>query len=122
MPHDNRVEPRNKRLTILLTKKERAELIARADLVSLSVWVRSLLFGPQNHAVPEATAQSETSPPVTEEPITKERRATRRGNSVVKQIEDVTHEVIRKSVSTCSHKTPKGHHCWQCGGKAKVEG
>jgi hypothetical protein len=45
MPTDDNALQRTERLTILLTPEELAELRRRAGLASMSVWVRSLIFG-----------------------------------------------------------------------------
>lgn len=104
---------RDKRLVILLSGDELAELKSLAGDVPLAVWVRRRILRGEELATGQASARGTDA---SGEVIS--RRLPKAGTPQ----KSIPAEVpAKRNVKTCSHGIERGYRCWQCGGLAVIE-
>jgi hypothetical protein len=108
-----------KRVTVLLTEEEYAQVRISAQNVPLSRWFKSLALNAK-----ETNAEVDRIPDVPRNPaIRADRGRESTATSALDRLPVLGERQApaKRATKTCVHGIAKGFNCWQCGGLAIVQ-
>lgn len=128
-----------KRVTILLTEAEYGELQTKCGIASMSAWIKERIFrrdgGPVVadsilHGINKSALNDKEVVGLADQGAIAGRSknpsrfiqgSEEQGRGKEHRTgESRTAKVVAEK--TCKHGTPRGYHCWQCGGTAQIGG
>jgi hypothetical protein len=126
-----------RRVTVLMSEEEYAQVRRNANHVPLSTWFRNLALGerkpreeanrisdvPRNAAIRADVGRESVPAGPTAKPAIPEARSRSVAARLKAQIPELktANELPAPRGKVCAHGTAQGYACWQCGGKAQIE-